>query len=224
MIDLDDAANLRTALDWVERNGPPESLVRLGTVAWGFFGGLGHRDEAGHWLDVAFRASASAPPAIRAASLYLMARHEMVYGGSRVRAQALAEEALQVVEQSGDNVRAIRIRVLLCHAAADRGDRSAALEQLRRAVGLVRGLDDRLLRAQFLGEIAASGHGVHDLTETRALADEALRDGRALGDVAAVIDALEVLGRVYLAEDDASEAVRVLAEAMALHEQSTAID
>jgi predicted ATPase/DNA-binding CsgD family transcriptional regulator len=218
-IDLDDVGNLRAGLDWAEHNGPPESLVKLGTAAWGFFGRLGHRDEAGHWLDVAYRSSASAPPAIRAASLYYMARHEMVYGGSRLRAEAFAMEALQVVEQSGDHVRAIRILMLLCQAAADRGDRWGALDQLSRAVGLARGLDDRRLRARFLAEIAASGHGVLDLAETKALADEALRDGRALGDATAVILGLEVLGRVYLAEGDASGGVRVLAESKAIHER-----
>ena len=124
-----------------------------------------------------------------------------------------------MVEQSGDHIRAIRILVLLNLAAADRGDRSGALEHLRRAVGLARGLDDRRLRARFLADIAASGFGVLDLTETRALADEALRDGRAVGDATAVIDALEALGRVYLAEGDASEAVRVLAESKAIHER-----
>ena len=40
-----------------------------------------------------------------------------------------------------------------------------------------------------------------------------------MGDATAVIEALEALGGVYLAEGDASEAVRVLAEAKAIHER-----
>ena len=218
-IDIDDAGNLRAALRWAEHHGPPDSMVKLGTAAWGFFGGLGQRDEAGHWLDVAYRSSASATPALRAALLHQMARHEKVYGGSGVRAQALATEALAEVEKSGDRTQAIRILVLLNFVAADQGDRAGALEHLRRAVGLVRGLDDRRLRARFLGVIAVSGLGVLDLTETRWLADEGLRDGRASGDATAVIDALEALGRVDLAEGDASGAVRVLAEAKAIRER-----
>jgi len=62
---------------------------------------------------------------------------------------------------------------------------------------------------------------VHDVAETKALAAEALRDGRAYADTLATSDALTTLAYVALAENDAVAATRAASEALAFQERDT---
>jgi len=213
----DDLENVRAALTWAEANAQADIVVRLGVAAWVVFGELGHPAEAGRWLEAAERSSTSADPRIQGALLHHLARHELAFGGDRRRAEDLLSRALAILEDAGDAARATKILEQLSHVASDLGDRPTAVERMREAISQARRLSDRELRARFLAEMATSGAAVNDLTEMKALAKEALREGRELGDPATLIDALAALGFVALAEDDPASATRAFEEALSMH-------
>jgi predicted ATPase/DNA-binding CsgD family transcriptional regulator len=216
----DDLENVRAALTWAEASGQADLLVRLGIGAWVFFGFVGRADEAGRWLEAAERSSASAEPLVRAALLQHLARHELAFGGDRRSAADLLSRALAILEDSGDAVRATRILELLSHIASDLGDRPIAVERMRQATSQARGLSDRERRARFLAEFAISGTAVYDLAEMKALAEEALHEGRELDDAATLVDALMALGYVALANGEKASATRAFDEALSLHERA----
>ena len=211
----DDLENVRAALALAEANAQSDILVRLGVAAWVVFASS-HPAEAGRWLEAAERSSTSADPVTQGSLLHHLARHELAFGGDRRHAEDLLSRALAIFEDAGDAVRATKILEQLSHVASDLGDRPTAVERMHQAISQARGLSDRVLRARFLAEMAASGTAVNDLAGMKALANEALRDGRELGDPTTVIDALAALGFVALAEDDPASATRAFEEALTL--------
>jgi hypothetical protein len=64
--------------------------------------------------------------------------------------------------------------------------------------------------------MAMSGFAVLDPSDIRALAEEALHEGRELGDDATLVDARSALGYVAMIDGDASGSIEALTEALEL--------
>jgi predicted ATPase/DNA-binding CsgD family transcriptional regulator len=212
----DELDNFRAALSWAAANDNAEILLKLAVAMTYFFAVLGHGEEAGHWLHVAEPAAASAAPDLQGALLKSLARHELFFGGDRRRAQDLLNQALRIAEDADDAPRTTEILKLLSHVASDLGDRQTAEDHMRRALLHTRSLNDPLARARFLGEIAASGHSVLDLAETKRIAQEAVEGGRELNDDVSLTNGLIALGYVAIVEGDPSAAVEVSSEAVSI--------
>jgi predicted ATPase/DNA-binding CsgD family transcriptional regulator len=212
----DDIGNVRAALSWAESNGDAAMVASLGVAAWLALGLSGYREEAGHWLAAAERASSEAGPVARAGLLQQLARYELAYGGDRKRAQDLLSQSLTILEDTGDPMMAVRTLELLSHVASDLGERHTAAERMDQAIARVRGLEDRVRRARVLAEIAGSGSAVHSLTEMQALAEEALGEGRAFDDGPTMSDATLALGYVALAKGELPIAVGRFTESLHL--------
>jgi DNA-binding CsgD family transcriptional regulator len=132
----------------------------------------------------------------------------------------LLTRALAIYEDAGDFGGTIYILEILSHVASDLGERAAAAQRMHEAITRARGLDG-VRRARYLAELASSGTAVHSLTEMEALGEEALMQGRDLGDDASVLDATTALGHVALARGEYARAVGLYADALQLDRSLT---
>ncbi|HEY7034730.1 MAG TPA: LuxR C-terminal-related transcriptional regulator [Thermomicrobiales bacterium] len=207
-------ANLRAALEWLEKTGQTDDLLRLASSLGGFWFLAGHHHEGRNWLE---RALAAAP----ACEIPACAR-ALYWAGELATSLGDHEPAIQRLEQAA----ALAHRLGLCddEAAAvvvhgimleDRGDFGGAEEHFVAALALLGQQGDGLavIATYHLG-VAAYGRG--EASRARELWKGALATARARDDSVVVAWCLEYLGILAAEQGDLDGAAAALGECIAL--------
>jgi predicted ATPase/DNA-binding XRE family transcriptional regulator len=179
-----ESANGRAALQWAYERGEMTLGLRLATWFGLFWTKRGQISEANLWLERMLAldeapGAQAASPSVRGRALYYASRPSM-HLGKRDRALALAEEALALAEQTGDqsdisNVLALLGSIMLAfgkkdeaatyftesYAAAKRAGESSAMGLALLNLGeLARKRGDVVRAAEFLEEALAIGRAI----------------------------------------------------------------
>jgi predicted ATPase/DNA-binding CsgD family transcriptional regulator len=205
--------NLRAALEWSQRRGVVDVLVRLAVVLAIFLREYGDHREAGRWLRAAQAVGDQASPALRAKLLLQLANFDVWHGGDRTRATKLFGQSLDIHESLGDQAGAGYTLFQMAAMAADTGDRTTGLEHLERALSIARRLDDRAEGAKLFAWFAVS-YSLLDPVDARTVAEEALARGRDVGDHWVIALASMALGWAELAIGDPSGARWAMSEGL----------
>jgi tetratricopeptide (TPR) repeat protein len=139
--------------------------------------------------------------------------------GDRGRARSLAESALELAEQSGDQRSLCQAHNLLGLLATEGGDPAGALRHLQESRGLAERLGDADLLVAALNNLALAHRARHEIPAAIELTTTALQLGATVGDrhrEAALhnnlADLLHASGRTDDAMAHLTEAVRIFAE------------
>jgi len=216
-----DIDNLRAAFEWARERSEATLLARLAVALAQFFGSFGDHREGGSWLHAAEERSGSLEPALRADFLLQLASYEIWHGGDRVRVRRMFAECLAIRESLGDEVGAAFALIQLSSVAADLGDREEAMQLQRRAIAVVSRVDDPLEAARLFVWFGLSLM-LLDPAESKAVAEEAIRRGRAVGDRLTMGRGYVGLGWTALTTGDFSAAVSALSEAHELFAEASA--
>ncbi len=213
--------NLRAALGWVMETGDAETGLRLTGALWWFWQIRGYLGEGRAWLDRAITlgrrtnggAGISSLPGVRA-----LVGASMLAGLQQddEEATALAEEALAVARQIGDQEGIARALFVRSFAAGGRGDQAAASADAAAALDLFRDLGDAHWIAFALNRLGIETYEQGDLTAAAGRYEEALDRWRRIGNSWGIATALTNLGLVARADGDDQLAAERYQEALVL--------
>jgi non-specific serine/threonine protein kinase len=194
-----DNANLRVALEWLDRRGDGERLLRLAAALGWFWHTRGHFGEGRRWLERALqRAQGAATPAHAHALVEL--GYILSYQGETARAAALMDESVPILREHGDTAALAGVRVWQGWIACQSRDFDRAATALDQALNLAATIPDPVVSTSLTGRILANlgvvAHGRGDLDEARGWHERALRARRACGDVLGTHRSLRDLGDV----------------------------
>jgi non-specific serine/threonine protein kinase len=134
-------ANLREALGWYERVGDMESVLRLAGSLGPLWAMHGHGQAGRSWLERASSSLADVPAPVAAVALRSLSRllNQQAVGA---QSSALAEQALALARDAGDQ-RGIIHSLTLCGVAAFKmGDLERAVAYQKEALALLDATDD----------------------------------------------------------------------------------
>jgi non-specific serine/threonine protein kinase len=173
--------NARAALEWFERAGDVEAVLRLAGAMRAYWLFAGRWSEGRGWLERALAAAAAVPAAARAKGL-LAAGFLTHYQGDGARALPWLDEALALFDALGDVRWGAFARSCRGIAAEDVGDYARARADLGAALAAFRanGHEDQVPWCLLHLGIVAYGEG--DLAAAAALGEEAWATARRLGD------------------------------------------
>jgi tetratricopeptide (TPR) repeat protein len=199
--------NLRAAMAWGQETerGRPEFGLRLATALYPFWVGHGHYREGSDWLRRGLVAGTDASPRVRADALLAAGwlTHDQ---GDLTGGAALAEKALALFQEHGDDFGAARALFLLGTAALTRGHPDEARPLLEEAVALFRTRGESAWFAQSLQALGWARYQAGDHAEAEPLLDESLRTWRALGSAWGATYPLNRLADIARARGDAPRA------------------
>jgi predicted ATPase/DNA-binding CsgD family transcriptional regulator len=216
-------ANLRAALEWLDRRGDDEHLLRLAAALGGFWYAHSHFVEGRRWLERALERTSDGAPGVathaRARALVELG-HLLLVLGETARLEALISGSVAVLREHGDAVWATRALIWQGWIATQRGDHDRAERVLKEALGLAATIADPVVAATAKGHALANfgvaAHGRGDLDTARARHEEALRTHRAHGNTIGVIHSLRDLGDVARDQGDYGGSVAFYRECLAL--------
>ena len=204
--------NLRAAMRWLLDDGQPEAALRLGSSLGRFWYVRGHLAEGLRWLEDALQRG-GADPAERARALRIAAMLAN-YVGDLDRAEALAEEALVLSRERGDERRIAGSLASLGLVARSKGRYDESRRAYEESVAILRGLGERSQLAEVLGRLSTTAIGEGDFVAARAAAQEALDLSQELGDAEGVAYSLAALGFALLGQGSEVEGERLLEESL----------
>ena len=170
--------NLRAALAWGEQHDA-ELMLRLAGALWRFW--WANLTEGRAWLERALAVGSEAPLRIKA-----LGSASIESPACRGRwGEALAREAVEVAERSGDRAGRVWGLLMLSFAGRCRGDHQAAASHAEAAVEEARALDEDdlppFLRAFLLNRLGHEAYELGDWSRAEAVPKEALERWRRLG-------------------------------------------
>jgi DNA-binding CsgD family transcriptional regulator/tetratricopeptide (TPR) repeat protein len=212
-------ANLRAALDWFERRGDRERLLRLATALSRFWFLHGHFEEGRSWLERAL----SDPGGIAAVAL---ARAQVGLGqllfvqGQRERGELLIERGIEIFRSPVDALLLSNALVWKARILIAREEYGEAEAMLRGALDWTTTIPDSKIALSAAVRVHAHlgvvAHERGDLETARGWHERALRSHRELDDVLGVIRSLRDIGDVACDQSDFSAALAAYRECLAL--------
>jgi predicted ATPase/DNA-binding CsgD family transcriptional regulator len=206
--------NLRAALAWGEQHDA-ELMLHLASALWKFW--WAHPTEGRGWLERALAVGNEAPAPLRAKALGSASIVASMQGGVG-RGTALAREAVELAERSGDRAGRVWGLLMLSFAERYRGNHEAALAHAEAAVEETRVLDEEdlppFLRAFVLNRL---GHEVYELgnwSRAETILQEALERWRHLGNPWGIGVVLGKLADVAQARGDKASAAALYRESL----------
>jgi predicted ATPase len=209
--------NLRAALDWLERAGETQLVLRLAGALVDLWGARGHFAEGRRRLEDALAADES-PTAARANALNAAA--DLAIGDANVAAARLrAGEALTLHRRLGNTWGAAASLLILGHAAADDRDFVAARDPWEESLQLWREVEDRFhaLVATRMLSWAYAELGEED--RAHGLMEDVLGEARVAGYKHVQVHALESFAIDAALEGRVEEATSLLKEAYTLNRE-----
>ena len=173
--------NLRAALAWGEQHDA-ELMLRLAGVLWRFW--WANLTEGRAWLERALAVGSAGPAPLRIKALGSASIVASMQGEVE-RGAALAREAVELSEQSGDQAGRVWGLLMLSFAERCRANHQAAASHAEAAVEETRTLpDDNLppfLRAFVLNRLGHEAYELGDWSRAETVLKEALEGWRRLG-------------------------------------------
>lgn len=216
--------NLRTALEWAEREGNIETALRTGAALWRFWQMRGYLREARERLTALLRvADSDDHPHVRARALEA-AGGVTYWMGDFAAAQELYEESLETWRNLGDTREIAgalyNLSFVFSVPPEPEGDAAKALELLQESLALFREVGDRSGISRALWGLANEYRSGGDPASARAPALEGLAMQRELGDRFSEGWSLHGLGLISLdlgefiqARDWFEQALRIFGDA-----------
>lgn len=213
-------ANLRAALDWLDRRGDRDRLLRLAAALGRFWFAHGHFDEGRRWLERALGdPGRTADPLHRARALIELGQLRYIQG-DRAGGEELLREGLPVLRKHQDAVGLLGALIWQGWIAIHRQDYGQAELVLEEALGLAATIPEQGVANSATGRVLANlgmiAHERGDLETARARYEQALGIRRAQGDVLGVIYSLRDVGRVSGEQARYAEALACFRECLAL--------
>lgn len=198
-------ANLRAALQWALEQQAGEVALRLGNALFRFWEGHRHLREGRTFLERALAISQSAPPDVRARSLFVTGALSLLQG-DYAHGAALGQEAVALQRQLGDAHQLMWSLYLLGANAWVVGDLVAARSYAEEAQAVASPSDDKVMRAYLLDLLGQIALDQSEDVRARALLEEGLMLHREAGDTRGILGALFFLERVHLARGEVAQA------------------
>ncbi|MGH2959637.1 MAG: tetratricopeptide repeat protein, partial [Solirubrobacterales bacterium] len=212
-------ANVRAALDWLDRRGDRDRLLRLATALGRFWFLDGHYDEGRSWLERALTDYEGVDPLPSARAQFELGQLYYLLG-ERERGEALLEESIDVIRSHGDGLTFTDALVWKAWVATVRGDYDLAERLLEEVLGRAMNIPDPVAAAAATGKALAHlgvvAHERGDLEIARARHDQALHAHRELDDALGVIRSLRDLGDVARDQNDFAGALASYRESLKL--------
>lgn len=211
-----EASNLRSSLDWVERDSDRE--LRFVTAMHWYWFARGQFHEAHRRITAALARSAAATPVIRARAL-VAAASLSAWRGDWQGIRPLAEEAIAVLRETGDESSLIMpLSLLGASKAFAEGAHDAAARAFGEAQLLARDEPLALAVSLYWSGLAAQVRG--EPASARMDLERALAIGEATGTRPAIAHPLTALGHLALQERKRDEALACFTRALALHREA----
>jgi predicted ATPase len=207
--------NLRATLDRLEASGDSELFLTLASAIWRFWQLRDHRSEARRRLDRALGWSGGSRTKARARAL-IGASVMAVEEGNAEAGRVLAEEALAIFTELGDEWWVAFSVCMLGGAATEAGDRAAEERYFMESIERFLAVGDENYALLARTNLAATYDEVGDRDRARALVEENLRTARALGNLEMEETTLGTLARYSLEEGGVHDAVPRLREYVTL--------
>jgi transcriptional regulator with XRE-family HTH domain/tetratricopeptide (TPR) repeat protein len=202
--------HFKKALELLDRFGPENEALRCEVL----LDLAGAHDRAGEYPSRDERFAEAADTARRLGSGALFARAALGYGGilpaaarPDLRAQALLEEALKLLDEEDDGARAT-VLARLAHWLHNVRPYPERLELSDRSVAMARGTGDRRTLATVLVHRCWALDGPDDVGDTLQVADEILQIGAELNDPELTLEALRIRLAAQFESGEHSAAVR----------------
>jgi predicted ATPase/DNA-binding CsgD family transcriptional regulator len=206
--------NLRAALSWGEQHDA-ELMLRLAGALWKFW--WANLTEGRGWLEraLAVGSEAPAPPRVKAlgsASIVISMQGEVDRG------EALAREAVELAERSGNRAGRVWGLLMVSFAERCRGDHQAAASHAEAAVEEARALDEDdlppFLRAFVLNRLGHEAYELGNWSQAEVVLQEALERWRHLGSPWGTGVVLGKLADVAQARGDKASAATLYRESL----------
>jgi predicted ATPase len=172
--------NIRAALDWLERRGETQLLLRLAGTTSRFWYFKGLWAEGWRWVETALAADETATPA-RATAL-CEAGAMAVLNRDFETARTRLHEALSFSETVAAPWTTAHARFLLGFAAVEEGDFEAARQPLEESLHLFRDLGDDHYQGVVMFNLAWAYEELGELERAHQLNEETLRHAEATDD------------------------------------------
>ncbi len=204
-------ANLRSALEWLERSGQDDDLLRLAAAIGQFCFLAGHYREGRDWLERALAVVPESPTPARARALQC--------AGHLAHRMGDGEVAIWRLEQAAALARRLDLPVeeavaVLNHGIVleDRGEYDAAEARFAGALALFRRIGDDLGVAITTYHLGVVAYGRGDAATATRHWEETLAGAQAPGDAVVAGWCREHLGLVAAEQGDLRRAAAVLSE------------
>jgi predicted ATPase/DNA-binding CsgD family transcriptional regulator len=212
-------ANLLGALDWLERQGDRDRLLRLAAALGRFWYGHGHFEEGRRWLERALVDAEAAAPLPRAQALAELSRLHYLLGDRALGERRLAQ-SIPVLRDQGDPLSLVSALAWKGWIAIQHGELEVAVQDLEEALRLAPTIAEPVIansaKGMVLANLGVVAHERGELDEARARHEEALRTRRAYGDILGTAHSLSDLGSVAADQERYAEALAHFRECLAL--------
>lgn len=212
-------ANLRAALDWFDRRGDHERLLRLATALGRFWFLHGHFEEGRSWLERALRDTESSAPLARARAQFELGQIDYMRG-DRDRGETLIEQSITVSRSHGDVMLLTSALITKSRSLIAREEYEQAERLLREALSQAATIPDQAVAASVAvraeAHLGVVAHERGDLTTARTWHERALQSYRELGDVLGTIRSLRDIGDVACDQNDYVAALASYRECLAM--------
>jgi predicted ATPase/DNA-binding winged helix-turn-helix (wHTH) protein len=205
--------NLRTARDWLRRDGDNTGNARLASAVWQFLMNRGHLSEGRAWMEQALSDRDHVSPALQAQVLFGSAILA-VWQGDHVRAHDFADESLSIARARDDTGQVARALDALALASQGRGDNERAASLLEECRVLASEIGDEWLLGialNNLGDLALKDGAYAHAAE---LFEESLVLGQKLGDLERIARSLGNLASAEIEQGRVDIAFRLLMDSL----------
>jgi predicted ATPase/DNA-binding CsgD family transcriptional regulator len=208
--------NVRAALDWLAQNGDGTGFARLAVALDPFWFQRCYFTEGQERFQHALAIGRAAPPIITARVLSAAAVFANLHG-QNAAATGYIEECIAIA-RTQSNPRVLGIALLIRGQIALEGhDFEGATADYRVAAELGHATGERFVRASATEHLAFAAYGLGDYAQCATYAAEAIALGWELGhESPAIASALEILGLARQAQDDASGAIELFRQSIAM--------
>jgi len=217
-----DFDNMRAALTWSLAEGRrPDQAVRLTASLWHLWHLGLHHAEGLRWLERALAGEMEPGQTVARARALGRAACLASWTGQLQRAQQLAQQALRIALELGDESGAATALLASGDAVLLAGDVVAARPYYEAGLVWARKLDNQALVGLLLQGLGRLTRREGDYARARDLFEQSLAVRRRMGDVAGTAISLYHLGRTAADEGDAERGRPVLEHAVALLRRGT---
>jgi predicted ATPase/transcriptional regulator with XRE-family HTH domain len=207
--------NLRAVQRWTLTTGAPDLALPLAAALWRFWDVRGHWSEALTWLEALLAHPGAAAPTLARAHALLAAARLIHWVRRAVEGRALAEEALAIGQEQGDQAIAARALNLLANIHLEEGQPAAAARLYESVLATGRAAGELRLQAAALVNLCYLDQQTGDLARAERYGEEGRALFQRLGDDFGCSTANARLGEIALATGRPALAGARLEEALA---------